>query len=120
MITDSTNSTTQSIPKNYSGLLVLILVVLILLLGVNIFQSYSNFQQKEYAEERAEKARLVIQSQQTIIEGLITNYQSDAYDDLAVDRISEQQLIATEYQLVGLQILAYQNNEIIQLLADLR
>ena len=34
------------------------------------------------------------------------------------ERISEQQLIATEYTIVGLQILGMQNNQIIELLAS--
>lgn len=55
--------------------------------------------------------------QDELISGLLYSYQQDAYDNPSLDRITEQQLIAAEYQLTAMQLLALQNSEIIQLLA---
>lgn len=55
--------------------------------------------------------------QDDLISELISSYQQDAYDNPNLDRITEQQLIAAEYHLTALQLLALQNSEIIRLLA---
>lgn len=55
--------------------------------------------------------------QDDLIADLLESYQADAYDNPSLERITEQQLIAAEYQLTALQLIALQNGEIIQLLA---
>jgi predicted metalloprotease len=110
--------------RNYVGILVIIVVLLALLLTVEIYQVVTSYQQTKLAEERASAyqtrvtaAQLLVSNQQDIISGLMTDYQKDAYGS-SVDRIAEQQLIATEYNLTALQIIALQNSQIIELLAN--
>ena len=110
--------------KSKTGILVTITILLALLLAVEIYQVVTTYQQNKLAEERAsayqtrvEEAQLLVSKQQTVIFGLLTDYQKDAYGG-SVDRIAEQQLIATEYTLTALQIMAIQNSQIIELLAN--
>lgn len=58
----------------------------------------------------------VVSDRSRLINGLVDSYQADAYENPSLERITEQQLIAAEYQLTALQIMALQNDEIIQLL----
>jgi len=99
-------------------------VLLALLFTVEVYQVVTTYQQNKLAEERAsayqarvEEAQQLVTKQQAVILGLITDYEKDAYGT-NVDRISEQQLLATEYSLTALQIIALQNSQIIVLLAN--
>jgi len=110
--------------KRYSGLLLTITVLLALLLTVEVYQVVATYQQNKLVEERAsayqtrvEEAKELVSRQQTIIMGLLSDYEETAYGS-NVDRIAEQQLIATEYTLTALQIIALQNSQIIELLAN--
>jgi hypothetical protein len=110
--------------KSFLGLLLTIAVLLALLLTVEVYQVVTTYQQNKLAEERAsayqarvEEAQQLVTKQQAVILGLITDYEKDAYGT-NVDRISEQQLLATEYSLTALQIIALQNSQIIVLLAN--
>lgn len=110
--------------KRYSGLLLTITVLLALLLTVEVYQVVATYQQNKLVEERAsayqtrvEEAQELVSRQQTIIMGLLSDYEETAYGS-NVDRIAEQQLIATEYTLTALQIIALQNSQIIELLAN--
>ena len=110
--------------KRYSGLLLTITVLLVLLLTVEVYQVVATYQQNKLVEERAsayqtrvEEAQELVSRQQTIIMGLLSDYEETAYGS-NVNRIAEQQLIATEYTLTALQIIALQNSQIIELLAN--
>lgn len=110
--------------KSYVGILLTIAILLAILLVVEIYQVVTSYQQTKLAEERAsayqtrvEESQQLVAKQQGIILGLITSYEKDAYGE-NVDRIAEQQLIATEYSLTALQIIAIQNSQIIELLAN--
>lgn len=73
-----------------------------------------------YAEQLAEAAASILlfsALQDDLAADLLENYQDDAYDNPLIDRIAEQQLIATEYQIVASQMLGLQNQAIIDLLA---
>lgn len=73
-----------------------------------------------YAEQLAETASSILlfsALQDDLAADLLENYQDDAYDNPLIDRIAEQQLIATEYQIVASQMLGLQNQAIIDLLA---
>lgn len=101
-----------------------ICLLLILVVGLLAFQTITTIQQNQVAEQRAAdyqtrvaSARLLVDQQQDVINGLWNEYQKTAYGD-KVDRIAEQQLYATEYSLQGLQILAIQNSQIIELLSS--
>ncbi len=102
--------------------------IIVILLGavllVNIFSIITTFQQNAVAreraafyEERGQQAQVLIDRQRDIILDLVSDYESAAYDNPLVDRIAEQQLLAAEYQLQALQILAIQNSEIIELIS---
>ena len=91
--------------------LIFISIFLFILVSINIFDHVVAYQKSKLAME-------MVNMQGQIIADLVSDYQSDAYDNPSLERISEQQLIATEYTIVGLQILGMQNNQIIELLAS--
>ena len=103
--------------KSYTGILIVISILLLLILGAVGYQTYSTYQRNQLARERAEAALIVANLQSDLISNLLDDYYDDAYGG-NVDRIAEQQLIATQYNLVGLQLLAQQNVQIIELLAN--
>lgn len=112
--------------SNHKIWLVAISFLLFLLVVSNIIQYYLTYQQNQIAAERAasyqervESAQEILDLQQSIIFNLMENYQKDAYDNPNVERIAEQQLIATEYSLTALQIITIQNTQIIELLANM-
>jgi len=101
-----------------------IVVLLVLILVAQLFTIYSTYQQNQVAGQRAttyqarvETAQNLVARQQDTIFNLIIDYRASAYDNPSIDRIAEQQLLASEYQLTALQILAIQNSQIIELLA---
>jgi len=66
-------------------------------------------------EEHTEQVQTLLDRQQRIVAGATDSYRADAYDP-GVDRIVEQQLIAAEYQMLLLQVIAQQNTMIIELM----
>ena len=107
------------------GKLLFVLTVLVaLLLLVNVVSFALTFQQNRLAasraashQERAEAARELVDDQTRVIASLMSDYEAAAYDNPSVERIAEQQLLATESTLAALQIIAVQNSQIIELLA---
>jgi len=111
--------------RNYTGWLILLNTLLFLLLVLSAVQFIFTYQQNQIAAQRAASyadrvaaAEKLVTSQQTVILGLLDNYHKDAYENSSIDRITEQQLIASEYNLAALQIVAIQNSQIIELLAN--
>jgi len=109
---------------NYTRRLAIISISLLLLVILNVAQFALTYQQNNIAAERAasyqervESAQELLERQQDLILDLVDNYQKDVYNNPSIDRIAEQQLIATEYTLAALQIIAIQNTQIIELLA---
>ena len=100
----------QSLPWS-----VVAVILLALILALNV---YSVVREETVRNARAEALEPILTQQMHIADDLITSYESDAYGNSQVERIAEQQLIATEYQLVALQLIAQQNVQIIGLLAD--
>jgi len=92
-----------------------IVVLLALLLAVQGYQFYGDILAAQQRKALAEEAMDLMASQRDLIAGVMGDYRSDAYGD-KVERIAEQQLIATEYQLQMLQVLALQNGEMLGLL----
>lgn len=111
-------ATTQESGRTY-GRTLLILAVLLLagVLVTNAYAIYAEGQQIAAQQQRAEEVEGRLEAQAHLISELLSNYQQNAYAP-DVDRIAEQQLIATEYQLTVLQVIASQNLQIIELLAD--
>jgi hypothetical protein len=110
--------------KNYRSILWIIVGLLVALLVVEVFQIVTTFQQNAIAreraatyEERVKEAQDLVDRQRDLILDLVSDYETAAYDNPNVDRITEQQLLAAEYQLQGLQIIAIQNSQIIELLS---
>jgi len=91
--------------------LIFIALFLLILVSINIYDHVVAYQKSQIALE-------LVNSQGEVIAGLMDSYNSDAYENPSLDRISEQQLIAAEYTILGLQILGMQNNQIIELLAS--
>ena len=101
---------------SYRLVLWIIAVVLVLVLGANVYVAVRLHQERQQREEQAAIALELAQRQMVLVADMMENYRADAYGP-RVDRIAEQQLVATEHQLMALQLLAMQGIEIIQLLA---
>lgn len=120
----ATSSTLSPGPDNTSRIagnrpvLIVIAVLLLLLLAVSLTQLVITLPANAARTERAEAAEQLVQSQQTIITNLMTEYKQAAYNDPDVETIYQQQLIASEHILQALDIIAMQNSEVIQLLAS--
>ncbi len=111
-------------PRDNTSLLRLIALLLFLLVAASIYNIVTTYQQNQLAEQRAATYRervaavsKVAEEQRKAIQQLRTSYEQDAYDNPRLDRIAEQQLIATEYTLEGLRILGIQNSQIIELMS---
>lgn len=95
-------------------------LVIFLLFCMVVFQAIQvvgDYQAKRQCETALEGFQSVIEIQKTSYLDLMQTYQMAAYEDLSVDRITEQQLLALESQLSALQIMASQNGVLIELLA---
>lgn len=66
--------------------------------------------------QRIEEVLELTEQQREFISGVLDEYKDAAYDNDDIDRIAEQQLIASEYQLLLLQTIAIQNTQILELL----
>jgi hypothetical protein len=95
-----------------------IIILLVLLLLTQVFQVVTSWQRSVVHARKVEQVRALVDKQQTFVLGLVDSYHKDAYENTQVDRIAEQQLLATEYTLNALQVMAIQNSQIIELLAD--
>ncbi|MGD2159374.1 MAG: hypothetical protein PVG32_21030 [Anaerolineales bacterium] len=111
--------------RNYTTVFIIIILLLLVLVATQGYSVYSTYQQTQLAEERAktyqdraEEALDVAQTQRNLVVGLLNDYEKAAYDNPDLERISEQQLIATEFMIRALQIIAIQNSQIIELLAQ--
>lgn len=114
----------ETTSRNYYPVLILIALLLTISIALTGYQVFSTFQQNEIAAERAAThaervlaAQDMVETQQTYVMSLMDEYQAAAYDNPSVDRIAEQQLLATEWTLAALQIIAIQNSQVIELLA---
>jgi len=96
----------------------IIAILLLLLLGLEIYRTVDAIMSSQARHTRVEKIKTVIANQQQLIDDILTDYQAAAYDNPSVERIAEQQLLAAEHTLLTLQMMALQNNQIIQLLAN--
>jgi predicted RND superfamily exporter protein len=119
-VTPSPLSETDTQPSRIARnrpLLIAIAVLLALLVAVSATQLVMNLQANSARDKRAEAAEQLVQSQQSLITSLLTDYQDAAYDDPNVETIYQQQLIASEHILIALHVIAIQNSEVIELLA---
>jgi len=73
-------------------------------------------EEMQQKQERVEWVSNLLERQQSMLTSILSDYKGNAYSS-DVDRIAEQQLIATEYQLMLLQLIAQQNVLMIELLA---
>ena len=93
-------------------LVILMLFCLVLVQGYQVFR---DFQAQNECKTVLENSRGVISAQMATYLDLLENYKKAAYDNTRVDRIAEQQLLATESQLSALQAMASQNGVLIEL-----
>lgn len=105
--------------RNYTIWLVIIVVLLFInALGLG-YQIYKSETKAVESQERIDEITAMVDIQSKSIISLLDEYQDVAYGP-KVDRISEQQLLATEYTIQALQLIALQNSQIIELLSILR
>lgn len=116
---------TQS--RKYVALLRIIAITALFLLMAQAYSLLTVSRQAVRQEARDEQARILLEArgatvrslilrQQTVIGDLYSDYATAAYRDSSIDRISEQQLRAAEFQLQALQVIALQNTQILELL----
>jgi hypothetical protein len=99
--------------------LILITAILFLLLVLNTYQFIAG---KIVSGKRVEVIKSVeryIEFQSSFIKDLTSDYEDSVYDDPSVETINQQLFRAQEYTFMTLQIIAEQNNHIIELLATL-
>ena len=106
---------------------VYLLITLMALLISNVYFATLAQQDRQAQIEYTEERRVAYEEhvgqmqawlarQQRVTTSAADSYRADAYDT-DVDRIAEQQLIAAEYQILLLQVIAQQNAEMIELMA---
>jgi hypothetical protein len=100
-----------------TGLALIIAVLLGIQFAITYHQNQINSQRAAEYQKRVEQASTLVNTQQDVIIGLFKDYQAAAYENVSVDRITEQQLLAAEYTIQALQIIALQNSQIIELLS---
>ncbi len=106
--------------RSYTGWFVVIALLLVLLVGAEGYRLYVDFQDRAAREEYVEAVDSLMNLQRTMIMDVMDDYREAAYSDPNVERIAEQQLLAEEFQLMTLQVLAIQNGQIMELLANVR
>jgi predicted negative regulator of RcsB-dependent stress response len=107
--------------RGTNRLLSIVVVLLLLLVAAQGYTIFTSYQQQQivaaraatYAE-RVKAVESVAATQRDVINQLTDRYRKAAYQDTSIDRIAEQQLLAAEYEMQGLQILGIQNSEIIE------
>ena len=111
-------------PRNYSTVLRFIAILLLLTLAMNGYSIVATYQRSQIQaqraatyQERVEAAQRLLDQQREFIAEVFDNYHKDAYEDPMIERIAEQQLRASEYQLLVLQTIALQNSQMIALLS---
>jgi len=92
-------------------------VAVVLLLLILVVSAYNTVSTELSRRARTEAVKELVEEQRRIANSIVSEYEGLAYDNPDVDRITEQQLLATEHQLVALQLIALQNAMIIELLA---
>ena len=113
----STGQVLQSKPSVISYVIVALLFLVLVMQVVTFFDTRArDARNREEFENRAAAIRELANAQNELSLDLMDEYQDVAYGP-NVDRIAEQQLIATEYQIISTQVLALQNRTIIELLA---
>lgn len=107
-----------------SGMLWIVVLLLLTLVSLNAYSIYTSHQMLQIEAQRAtdyeariSAIRTRAQTQRDLIGNLFTAYQTDAYDNPSVDRISEQQLTAAEYTIQMLRLIGIQNSDMIDLMA---
>jgi pyruvate/2-oxoglutarate dehydrogenase complex dihydrolipoamide acyltransferase (E2) component len=111
--------------RGNTRLLSLIAVLLLLLVAGNVYTVVTTYQQQQIEvaraasyTERVATIRERAEEQRDLIQLVMDSYETEAYDNPRIDRIAEQQLIATEHTIHALQIIGIQNSQIIELLAE--
>jgi cell division protein FtsL len=96
------------------GLVIFLLFCMVVFQAIQIVGDY---QAKRQCQTALEGFQNMIEIQKTGYLDLMQTYQKAAYEDTRVERIAEQQLLASESQLSALQVMASQNGVLIDLLA---
>lgn len=94
---------------------ILSVIILAAILGLAAFNTYSA---EQHRRARQQLTQDIVKNQRDLVSSLLSDYQTAAYSNDQIDRITEQQLLAAEHQLVALQLIALQNTQIMELLAS--
>ena len=93
----------------------LVTVLLFCLLVVEGYQVFRDVEAQKQCKAAFDSQLIQITAQKGIYLDLLQMYQKSAYGNNSIDRIAEQQLIAAESQITALQVMAAQNNTLIEL-----
>lgn len=120
---DYTPSPSIAPKHNYSKRLTVVVALLLLSMVLNAASFFLTYERIQLENQRAvtyrqriEEVLELTEQQREFISGVLDEYKDAAYDNDDIDRIAEQQLIASEYQLLLLQTIAIQNTQILELL----
>lgn len=92
------------------------LVLLTAMIAADVYFVMQHEMEVKRADIRQEQLATLLRQQQALLDNVLVNYRNAAYST-SIDRIAEQQLIATEYQLLLLELIAQQNVLVLELLA---
>ncbi len=95
-----------------SWMVVGLLFCLVLVQGM---QAVRDFQADTRCKTVVENYQSVIDAQKITYQDLLKSYEKAAYQNSSVERIAEQQLLASESQLTALQVIASQNGILIEI-----
>lgn len=91
----------------------LVVFLLFCMVSFQAAQLVIDFQADRQCKTALESVQGVVTAQKNIYQDLYQTYHKAAYENVSVDRIAEQQLLASESQLTALQVIASQNGTLI-------
>ena len=97
---------------------VVLMLLLLTLIASNMYLAVLTYQDRQVQLIRAESMQPLLERHRQAIDGILATYREVAYNNPDIDRIAEQQLIATEHQMYLLRTLAHQNVLMLELLTD--
>ena len=96
------------------GLVIFLLFCIVLIQGIQVGREYLA---DKNCQSVVSSYQGVIKAQKDVYLGLMDTYKNAAYHDASIERIAEQQLIASESQLAALQVMASQNGVLVEILS---
>lgn len=104
--------------RNYTVWFIIVSLLLLALIAAEGYHVYTDMQARAENDKVSVTVEQLLEKQRDVVMNVFDDYQKAAYENKDVDRITEQQLLAAEFQLQMLQVLAIQNAQIMELLAQ--